>query len=145
MIEKLKESWEELRASEPGYRFQTRYSNHRKRRKRRERGEVSRYGRLLDLLGGPAPLIVAGLAFLPTPSPSCIIIVVGLWMLAGKPLILARLFDRVEVGLRRAADPGVKAQRRRRHPKRASDVPASPPPRPSATTTRRVYLAAVMR
>lgn len=82
----------------PGHRFQARYSNHRKRR---EQGEASRCGRLLNLLGGPA-LIVAGLAFLPTPGLSCIIIVVGLWMLAGEPLILAHLFDRVEVSLRRA-------------------------------------------
>jgi hypothetical protein len=51
-------------------------------------------------LGGPA-LIVVGLAFLPTLGPSYIIIIVGLWMLAGELLILARLFDQVEVDLRR--------------------------------------------
>jgi hypothetical protein len=50
-------------------------------------------------LGGPA-LIVLGLAFLPTLGPSYIISV-GLWMLAGELLILARLFDQVEVDLRR--------------------------------------------
>jgi hypothetical protein len=50
-------------------------------------------------LGGPA-LIVVGLAFLPTLGPSYLIIV-GLWMLAGELLILARLFDQVEVDLRR--------------------------------------------
>jgi hypothetical protein len=43
-----------------------------------------------------------GLAFLPTLGPSYIIIIsVGRWMLAGELLILARLFDQVEVDLRR--------------------------------------------
>ena len=56
--------------------------------------------RPLNLVGGPA-LIVAGLAFLPTPGPSYIIIVIGLWMLAGELLNLARFFDRAEVRLSR--------------------------------------------
>jgi hypothetical protein len=89
--------WRVFRELEPGHRFQTRYHNHRERR---ERGETSRYGRLLNLVGGPI-LIVAGIAFLPTPGPSYIIIVVGLWMLAGELLSLARFLDRAEVGLRR--------------------------------------------
>ena len=44
--------------------------------------------------------MVAGFAFLPTPGPSYIIIVRGLWMLAGEWLPLARMFDRIEVRLR---------------------------------------------
>ena len=99
VMEKAKSGWEQwrlFREFEPGHRFQTRYSNHRKRR---ERGEASRYGRILNLVGGPA-LIAAGFAFLPTPGPSYIIIVIGLWMLAGEWLPLARLFDRTEVRLR---------------------------------------------
>jgi hypothetical protein len=101
-MEKSKKGWEQwllFRQFEPGHRFQTRYSNHRKRR---ERGEASRYGRILNLVGGPA-LIAAGFAFLPTPGPSYIIIVIGLWMLAGEFLPLARLFDRAEVRLRELA------------------------------------------
>ncbi len=39
--------------------------------------------------------------FLPTPGPSYIIIVLGLWMLAGEFLVLARFFDRAEASLRR--------------------------------------------
>jgi hypothetical protein len=85
--------WRLFRELEPGHRFQTRYHNHR------ERGETSRYGRLLNLVGGSA-LIVAGFAFLPTPGPSYIIIVVGLWTLAGELLPLARFLDRAEVDLR---------------------------------------------
>jgi hypothetical protein len=37
----------------------------------------------------------------PTPGPSYIIIVMGLWMLAGEFLPLARFFDRLEVRLRK--------------------------------------------
>jgi hypothetical protein len=102
MMEKAKKGWEQwrmFREFEPGHRFQTRYSNHRKRR---ERGEAWQYGRVLNLVGGPA-LIAAGFAFLPTPGPSYIIIVIGLWMLAGEFLPLARLFDRAEVRLRELA------------------------------------------
>jgi hypothetical protein len=47
--------------------------------------------------------VVAGFLFLPTPGPSYIIIVIGLWMVAGELLVMARLFDRVEVRLRKAA------------------------------------------
>ena len=38
---------------------------------------------------------------MPTPGPSYIIIVLGLWMLAGEFLVLARFFDRAEVSLRK--------------------------------------------
>jgi hypothetical protein len=43
-----------------------------------------------------------GFVFLPTPGPSFIIIVIGLWMVAGELHVMARLFDRVEVRLRKA-------------------------------------------
>ena len=100
VIEKAKKGWHRwqlFRKIEPGHRFQTRYNNHRQRR---ERGETSRYGKIFNLAGGPA-LIVAGFAFLPTPGPSYIIIVIGSWMLAGEFLPLARFFDRLEVRLRK--------------------------------------------
>ena len=97
MLEKAIGRWRLFREIEPGHRFQTRYNNHRQRR---ERGETSRYGRIFNLAGGPM-LIAAGFAFLPTPGPSYIIIVIGLWMLAGEFLLLARFFDRLEVRLRK--------------------------------------------
>jgi hypothetical protein len=99
MIEKLEKGWRRWRLFkeiEPGHRFQTRYNNHRRRR---ERGEMPRYRRVFNLAGGPA-LIVAGFALLPTPGPSYIIIVIGMWLLAGEFLPLARLFDRLDVRLR---------------------------------------------
>ena len=100
MIGKAKEGWQHwqrLKKFEPGHRFQTRY--HRRRR-RREQGQTSKYGRSFNLVGGLV-LIVAGFVFLPTPGPSYIIIVLGLWMLAGESLVLARFFDRAEVSLRK--------------------------------------------
>jgi hypothetical protein len=100
MIEKAREGWQHcqrFKRFEPGHRFQTRY--HRRRR-RREQGQTSRYGRTFNLVGGLV-LIVAGFVFLPTRGPSYIIIVLGLWMLAGEFLVLARFFDRAEVSLRK--------------------------------------------
>jgi len=100
MLGRAKEGWQHwqrFKSFEPGHRFQTRY--HRRRR-RHERGQTSKYGRTFYLVGGLV-LIVAGFLFLPTPGPSYIIIVVGLWMLAGESLTLARFFDRAEVSLRK--------------------------------------------
>ena len=70
MIKKAVERWRNSRAIEVGHRFQARYHSHRRRR---EQGQTSKYGRLFNVAGGPA-LIVAGLAFIPTPGPSYIII-----------------------------------------------------------------------
>jgi putative transmembrane protein PGPGW len=81
---------------ETGHRFQPRYNNHSQRR---ERGKRWRYGRILNVAGGLA-LIVSGFTFPPTPGPSYIIIAIGMWMLAGEFLPLARFLDRVEGRLR---------------------------------------------
>ena len=97
MLEKAIGKWRLFKEIEPGHRFQTRYHSHRCRR---EAGETSQYGWTVNLIGGPA-LIVAGLAFLPTPGPSFIIIAIGMWMLAGEFLPLARFFDRLEVRQRK--------------------------------------------
>ena len=97
LLKKAIERWRLFWSLEAGHRFQTRYHSHRRRR---DQGETSKWVSLLNLVGGPA-LIVAGFAFIPTPGPSYIIVVIGLWMLAGEVLFLARLFDRLEVRLRR--------------------------------------------
>ncbi len=46
---------------------------------------------------------------MPTPGPNYIIIPIGMWMLAGELLILARFFDRTEVRLRRLGG-GIKSR-----------------------------------
>jgi hypothetical protein len=99
VLKKAIERWRLSSEIEPGHRFQARYGEHRLRR---QRGEMFKYGRLLNVVGGPA-LIVAGFAFMPTPGPSYIIIVMGMWMLAGEVQPLARFFDRLEVRLRKMA------------------------------------------
>jgi hypothetical protein len=57
-------------------------NNHRQRR---ERGKTWKDGRIFNVAGGLA-LIAAGFAFVPTLGPSYMIIVIGLWMLAGEIL-----------------------------------------------------------
>ena len=96
MLKKAIGRWRHFKEIEPGHRFQACYNSHRERR---ERGQTSRYGRIFNLAAGPT-LILAGLAFIPTPGPSYII-VIGMWMLAGEFLSLARFFDRLEVRLRK--------------------------------------------
>jgi hypothetical protein len=68
--------------------------------RRRRKGLVSVYRRPFSLVFGPI-LIIAGFVFIPTPGPSYIIIAIGLWLLAGEFLLLARLFDRVGARLGR--------------------------------------------
>ncbi len=88
--------WQLFKEIDPGRSFHTHYNYHRHRR---ERGETWKYGRFLNVVGW-LTLMVAGFAFVPTPGPSYIIIVIGMWMLAGEVLLLARFFDRLDVRLR---------------------------------------------
>jgi hypothetical protein len=99
-IETAREGWRHWRAFreiDTGHRYQSRYHFHQRRRRK---GLVSRYRRPLSLLCGPI-LIIAGFVFIPTPGPSYIIIAIGLWLLAGEFLLLARLFDKVGARLGR--------------------------------------------
>jgi hypothetical protein len=100
VIEQAKEGWRHWRTFkeiDEGHRYQSRYHFHQRRRRR---GEISRYRRPINLIGGPI-LIFAGFVFIPTPGPSYIIIALGLWMLAGEFRPLARFFDRMGVRLGR--------------------------------------------
>ena len=99
-IEKMKEGWRHwrtFREIDAGHRYQARYHLHQRRTRK---GLVSRYWRPMSLLCGPI-LIMAGFVFIPTPGPSYIIIAIGLWLLAGEFLLLARVFDKVGVRLGR--------------------------------------------
>ena len=100
MIERTREGWRHwrtFREIDEGHRYQTRYHFHQRRRRK---GLVSAYWRPFSLICGPT-LIIAGFVFIPTPGPSYIIIAIGLWLLAGEFLPLARLFDRIGVRLAR--------------------------------------------
>jgi hypothetical protein len=108
MLKRLQEGrrrWYLFKYSDQGHRFQDRY---RRARQRRQSGEAPGWVRPGTLLVG-ALLVVGGFVLLPTPGPSYIIVVLGLWMMAGQLLFLARLFDWLEVRLRRAAR-GVKGR-----------------------------------
>ena len=97
-IEKTKEGWRHwrtFREIDAGHRYQARYHLHQRRTRK---GLVSKYWRPMSLLCGPI-LIIAGFVFIPTPGPSYIIIAIGLWLLAGEFLLLARVFDKVGVKL----------------------------------------------
>ena len=99
-VERAREGWRHWRAFrkiDEGHRYQTRYHLHQRRR---SKGLVWRYWRPFSLICGPI-LIVAGFVFIPTPGPSYIIIAIGLWLLAGEFLLLARLFDRLGARLGR--------------------------------------------
>jgi Putative transmembrane protein (PGPGW) len=99
-VERAKEGWRHWRAFrkiDEGHRYQTRYHLHQRRRRK---GLVWRYWRLFSLICGPI-LIIAGFVFIPTPGPSYIIIAIGLWLLGGEFLLLARLFDRLGARLGR--------------------------------------------
>jgi hypothetical protein len=113
VLKKAMERWRPSKEIEPGHRFQARYGRHRRRR---QRGETFKYGRLLNLVGGPA-LIATGFAFIPTPGPSYIIVVICLSMPAGEFQPLACFYDRLEVRLRKLGSGSLSAvQMRRRSP-----------------------------
>lgn len=100
VIEKTREGWEHwrtFREIDAGHRYRARYHFHQRRRRK---GLVWRYWRPFSLVCGPL-LVVAGFVFIPTPGPSYIIIAIGLWLLAGEVLSLARLFDRAGVKMER--------------------------------------------
>jgi Putative transmembrane protein (PGPGW) len=99
-IEKTREGWRHwrtFREIDAGHRYQARYHFHQRRTRK---GLVSKYWRPLSLICGPV-LIIAGFVFIPTPGPSYIIIVIGLWLLASEFLPLARTFDKAGVRLGR--------------------------------------------
>ncbi|HYZ04166.1 MAG TPA: PGPGW domain-containing protein [Rubrobacter sp.] len=88
--------WRTFREIDAGHRYQSRYHFHQRRTRK---GLVSVYWRPFSLFCGPI-LIIMGFVFIPTPGPSYII-AIGLWLLAGEFLLLARLFDRVGARLGR--------------------------------------------
>jgi hypothetical protein len=89
--------WRTFREIDAGHRYQSRYHFHQRRTRK---GLVSAYWRPFSLFCGPI-LIIMGFVFIPTPGSSYIIIAIGLWLLAGEFLLLARLFDRVGARLGR--------------------------------------------
>jgi uncharacterized protein (TIGR02611 family) len=94
MIEKAKETWRCFKESKPGHRFQ---DHHR----RQQQGSDGRsYLRIFFGIIGGFLVVVGGVVAVPGPGPGWLIILLGLAMLAGESLVLARLLDRLEVRMR---------------------------------------------
>ena len=94
MIEKWREDWRLFKARKPGFRF-------RDRCRRRERSGSGGFDfwKALYVVGGLA-LALASLLLAPLPGPGWGTFFVGIMILAGELLIVARLLDRADVMLR---------------------------------------------
>jgi hypothetical protein len=90
MFESLREDWRMFKASKSGFRF-------RDRRRRRQRIGQSGFGfrKALFVAGGLAIAIVS-LLLAPLPGPGWGTFFVGLIILAGELLIVARFLDRAD-------------------------------------------------
>jgi len=95
--EKVKEASRRFKESKPGLRFQDHYHDHQRRSSGRYRLQV-----IFCVFGGSL-VVVGGIIAVPGPGPGWLIILLGLWMLAGELLFFARSMDKVEVKLRRLA------------------------------------------
>jgi hypothetical protein len=107
MLETLKQTWRELKSGRPGRRFRAYY----------ERRKTCRDGGAKKLLcvGGGAVVLLAGIALMPAPGPGLLVALVGVALLARGSPRAARVFDRVELRLRRwlsrARSSGTQAKR----------------------------------
>jgi uncharacterized protein (TIGR02611 family) len=93
----MRQSWEHVKGSKPGHRFQSRYYC---RRQHSGQGGLG-LGAILYVLSGIA-VMLAGLFFVPAPGPGWLIFFLGLGLLAGEFLYVARFLDWSEVKSRGA-------------------------------------------
>ncbi len=94
---KAKEASRRFKESKPGHRFQDRYHH-------RQQGSSGRFNprAIFGIVGGIL-VVLGGVIAVPGPGPGWLIILLGLWILAGELLFFARSMDKVEVKLRRLA------------------------------------------
>ena len=91
--EKVKESSRRFKESKPGLRFQDHYHD-------RQRSSGGRYRlQVIFYCFGGFLIVLGGVIAVPGPGPGWLIILLGLWILAGELLFFARFMDRVEVRL----------------------------------------------
>ena len=87
MIGRVRASWDRFKRSGPGRRFKDRYDH------RQQSGRNGfDLGTLLYVSGGIA-VMLAGLFFVPAPGPGWLIFFLGLGLLAGEFLYVARFLD----------------------------------------------------
>lgn len=97
MIEWAKRHWREFKGSKPGRRFQERYYRNR----RRGGGRFS-VRRIANIVVGSAIAIVS-LFFGWAPGPGTLTFLIGMGLVAGELLPVARFLDWAEVRLRKLA------------------------------------------
>jgi hypothetical protein len=97
MIEAAKRHWREFKESKPGSRFQDRYY----RRKQSGHGRFS-FRRIFNIVAGSV-LVVFSTFFGWVPGPGLVTFFLGLAMIAGELLPVARFLDWAEVRLRKLA------------------------------------------
>lgn len=95
MIEKMRETWQSFKESEPGHRFKDRY-------RRRQQNKSGRFdlGVIVSVLGGIL-IVLGGIVAVPGPGPGWLIVFLGLGLVAGEFRPIARFMDWAEVRLRR--------------------------------------------
>ena len=94
MLEDLREDWRRFKASKSGFRFRDRC------RRRQRRGQSGfDFRKALYIIGGFI-IAITSLLLAPLPGPGWGTFFVGLMILAGELLIVARFLDRAETILR---------------------------------------------
>ena len=97
MIEKIRESLQSFKESEPGHRFKDRY--HRRQQSKSDRFDL---GVVVCVLGGIL-IVRGGSGAVPGPGPGWLIVLLGLGLVAGEFRPIAHFMDWAEVRLRRLA------------------------------------------
>jgi uncharacterized protein (TIGR02611 family) len=95
MLDHLKEDWRHLKHGEPGQRFKDRYYLSQ----RRNRSRIT-FWRVFNI-GVGSGIALGGLLMVIAPGPGWLAIFLGLGMLSGELLPVARILDRIEVRLRK--------------------------------------------
>jgi hypothetical protein len=94
MIGRMRDGWQRFKASKPGHRFRARYRRHQRSGQGR-----SALRKVLVIVCGIV-VVVISLLLAPLPGPGWGTFLVGLVMIAGEILIVARFLDRAEIKLR---------------------------------------------
>jgi hypothetical protein len=95
MLDHLRENWRHLKHGEPGQRFKDRYYLSQ----RRNRSRIT-FWRVFNI-GAGSGIALGGLLMVIAPGPGWLAIFLGLGMLSGELLPVARILDRIEVRLRK--------------------------------------------
>ena len=95
MFQHIKNDWTALQQSEPGHRFQDRYN----RRHAEDSGLKKFWGPVIIGIG--LLIIGVGILLLVIPGPGWVTITLGLALIAGESLMLAKILDVLELIIRK--------------------------------------------